>query len=80
MGKKKMFKRNFVSSGLNMVHGTQEDNILASMHNDLNDQGDTLNAKRSSELGSRAGSSYAKQDHLDKKGSSSGHKKINLSA
>ncbi len=32
------------------------DNILASMHNDLNDQSDTLNAKRASETGSRTGS------------------------
>ena len=59
LGKKKTFKTSFVSSGMNMVHGSHDDNILASMHNDLNDQGDTLNAKRSSEIGSRAGSSYA---------------------
>lgn len=54
MGKKKVIKRSFVSSGMNMVHGTNsnDDNIIAGMQNDLNDQGDTLNA-------SRAGSSFA---------------------
>lgn len=55
------------------------DNMLASMQNEINDQSDTLNAKRSSEIGSRTGS-RAGSAYKQPEGKKSVPMKMNLGA